>query len=126
MPIGRHGSLALAGIAVALAACNAARPPAPRNAAGNFLLPSVESGDACAGIGTDAVLVGDGNDPQVAWLVTASGQRMDVVFPEGLTARFTPELEVLDPSGVVVARALDHVGGYCTRGTGRPPLVLFP
>jgi len=37
---------------------------------------------------------------------------LDAVFPKGTTARFTPDLEVLGPSGQVVHRAGDRVEDY--------------
>ena len=78
---------------------------------------------ACAGVGTEAVLAGDANDPRVAWLVS-SGKRVDVVFPFGFRARFAPNLEVLNDSGVVVARAGDRIDGGCV--TAGPLLILWP
>lgn len=115
------GSLAALGLV--LAACNSAPSAAPTNAAGNLLLPTIGMPQACAGVGTEAILAGDPSDPRVAWLVS-SGTRVDVVFPPGFTARFGPTLEVLNASGAVVAHAGDRIDGYCV--TAGPPLVLFP
>jgi len=114
---------AVLALALTLLACNATPRAAPTNAAGNLLLPTIDAGQACAGVGTEAVLTGDPNDPRVAWLM-ASGTRVDVVFPSGFTARFTPALEVLNASGAVVGRAGDRIDGYCV--TAGAPLVLFP
>jgi hypothetical protein len=44
------------------------------------------------------------SDPRLAWVVSASGSRVDISWPTGYSARFAPMLEVLDPSGAVVAR----------------------
>lgn len=91
----------------------------------DFQLPTIDVGPngGCAGVGTEAVLTGDPHDPRVAWLISG-GTRVDVVFPEGFTARFTPALEVLDASGAVVAHAGDRIDGYCV--TGGPPLLMWP
>jgi hypothetical protein len=70
-----------------------------------------------------AELAGDPNDPRVAWIVSR-GKRVDVVFPYGFSARFAPNLEVLDATGVVVARAADRIDGGCM--TGGPMLILLP
>ena len=79
---------------------------------------------ACAGVGLGAVLHGDAADPRVAWLVdTWHGTRIDVVWPPGYRARFAPDLEVLDASGVVVLRAGDAVTGGC--GTVDPGILLL-
>ena len=49
------------------------------------------SGTACGGIGiNDGTLRGDPHDPRVAWLDLGSSGTMDLVFPKGFTARFTP------------------------------------
>jgi hypothetical protein len=113
---------AVLALGLTLLACNATTPSAPTNGAGNVLLPTIDA-QACAGVGTEAVLAGDANDPRVAWLLE-SGARVDVVFPPGFSARFTPALEVLNASGAVVARAGDRIDGYCV--TAGAPLVLFP
>ena len=69
---------------------------------------------ACRGVGLDAVLTGDRSDPRVAWLVGPDGTgRQDLIWPPGFSARFSPNLEVLDATGAVVLRAGDHVDGGC-------------
>ncbi|HEX7950893.1 MAG TPA: hypothetical protein VF494_11135 [Candidatus Limnocylindrales bacterium] len=87
-----------------------------------FALPTVAVG-GCRGVMLNGTLRGDPADPRVAWLVQ-SGQRVDVVFPAGYTARFSPTIEILDATGRVVARDNDMIGGACSRGT-EPPLVLW-
>jgi hypothetical protein len=83
------------------------------------------SASACAGVGLpNATLAGDAHDPRIAWLVQ-NGQRRDVVFPDGFHARFAPNLEILDGSGAIVARAGDAVTGACVTGDGSAPLLLF-
>jgi hypothetical protein len=112
-------------LALILVACNATPSPAPTDELGTLALPTVDTRafQACAGVGTEAVLAGDANDPRVAWLVSG-GKRLDVVFPHGSRARFTPGLEVLNASGAVVARAGDRIDGGCV--TAGPLLILWP
>ena len=105
--------------------------PAPMPlASGEIALPteppvSVAPGvaTACAGVGVRAVLHGSAADPRVAWLVNDLGTRMDVVWPPGYRARFTPTLEVLDANEVVVLRAGDPITGVC--GTVDPHIWLL-
>jgi hypothetical protein len=62
----------------------------------------------------------------VTWLKSpASGGRIDVVFPPGFAARFTPNLEILNAVGQVVAHEGDPVDGGCSLGGGTL-LVLWP
>lgn len=118
-------------LAVALGGC-ASPPPSPAvtQAAGLLALPTVDTRgwDACGGVGlVHAVLTGDPTDPRVAWLDQAQG-RTDVVFPLGLRARFAPNLEIVDQTGRVVARAGDVIDGGCVTGgdLGSPLLILWP
>lgn len=79
----------------------------------------------CAGIGLDATLSGDPNDPRLAWLVQAGTQRrVDVVWPAGYRARFVPAIEVLDAGGNVVMTAGDQVTTACVIG-GNPDAPLL-
>ena len=119
--------LALISLLLALSACGAppvpsAAPPSssPLPASGALALatdPPVEypSGGVavCAGIALSAVLHGDATDPHIAWLIADPGKRVEVTWPPGYRARFTPNLEVLDGSEVVVIRAGDPVIGGC-------------
>jgi hypothetical protein len=90
----------------------------------SFKLPTVAA-VGCRGIGLSGTLTGDPKDPRVAWLVY-DGQRRDVVFPSGYTARFDPQLEILDGSGQIVGRAGDQVTGGCVTGpdANGPPLIV--
>ena len=45
------------------------------------------AGEACAGIGIDAVIHGDTHDPHVAWLINKPAMRIDVLWPAGYRAR---------------------------------------
>ena len=81
----------------------------------------------CTGIGLDATLTGDPNDPRRAWLVQADTERrVDIVWPAGYRARFTPSIEVLDAGGNVVMAAGDQVTTACVIG-GNPdaPLLII-
>jgi hypothetical protein len=49
-------------------------------------------------------LKGDLSDPRHAWLVSGAGDRIDVAWPADFTARFNPNLEILDGQGAVVAQ----------------------
>jgi hypothetical protein len=67
-------------------------------------------GDDCLGSGIDAVLGGSSSDPRITWaLDRASGMRIELIWPTGYSARFSPDLELLDETGRVVGRAGDPV-----------------
>lgn len=71
-------------------------------------------GGGCRGTGTDAVIHGSATDPRVTWVTATDGtHRMEIVWPVGYSARFSPSLEVLDQHGTVVAREGDHLIGWC-------------
>jgi hypothetical protein len=62
-----------------------------------------------------AFLAGSPDDPSVAWVVSDEGQRVNVLWPAGFTARFGPEIELIDPIGQVFARSGDLLtlgGGF--------------
>lgn len=86
-------------------------------------LPTLASDNGgCRGIGLDATLAGSPADPRVAWLVvTRNGGRLEIVWPPGFSARFTPHLEVLDASGRTVFRAGDKIAGGCVAGPPEDP-----
>jgi hypothetical protein len=66
-----------------------------------------------------AFLAGDPTDPAVAWVVSATGQRVEVLWPVGYSARFAPELELIGPINQVIARAGDELtlgGGFVPSG----------
>ena len=92
-------------------------------------LPST-SFDTCIGHGLSAVVRGDAEDPDLAWLEDyETGERLNVVWPNGFSARFTPGLEVLDPSGQIVLQDGDFVDATCGRSSGRellaPPFLAL-
>jgi hypothetical protein len=124
-------AVGLALSAVLVVGCQTRLPAPTATPSGMLALPTIDTSewDACAGVGIDggARLDGDPNDVRVAWLIQ-SGQRRDVVFPQGLAARFTPALEIVNARGVVVARAGDEVVGGCVVGDppNTPLLILWP
>jgi hypothetical protein len=86
-----------------------ARQPVPTS-----VLPATELFGFCRGIGLDAVLVGDPTDGRLAWLESRIVEaRMELVWPTGYVARFTPELEVLDEQGSIAFREGDTVVDGC-------------
>jgi hypothetical protein len=104
-----------------VSACSVARvPPSPvAIGPGRFALPAANwQRDgltlSCAGTGwIGAQIHGSPDDPTVVWVISA-GARLRVAWPfGGYVARFTPSLEVLDPSGNVILREGDSVGGGC-------------
>jgi hypothetical protein len=116
-------------VAIILAACGNAPVP---SAATMFQLPSLEGGaadgtpQACAGIGLAAVLRGDPADPRRAWLEPypgSDGRRLELAWPAGFGARFTPKLEVLDRTGQVAIREGDFVDGACV--TADPVVMVL-
>ena len=84
----------------------------------------------CRGVGLDgATLAGSALDPSVTWVVMANGTRIDLVWPPGYRARFTPDLEVLNATNEVVFRQGDPVEGGCAKGPADDPtrvLLLSP
>lgn len=93
-------------------------------------LPTVATTDGwCKEVGYDGVLRGDPADPRVAWgeketPVTHVVMRKELVWPPGYTARFTPQLEVLDASQHVRLVAGDVIEGGCTSGNGQELYVI--
>jgi hypothetical protein len=74
-----------------------------------------------------AVVRGSASDPDVAWIVRlSSGERSNVTWPDGYTARFAPGLEILDASGRVVLRDGDFVDGTCGTDSGGRILLAPP
>jgi len=103
-----------------VSAANSPYPPSPKPSLpdGLIALPTtnwLETPDTiCAGVGLDAVLHGSPNDPYVAWLENSvGGGRDEVLWPAGYRARFSPNLEILNESGIVVLREGDAISGSC-------------
>ncbi len=111
-------------LAVAMSACSGV----PQ---GTVVLPTDArwSGGCAVGVGLDAILHGSRDEPRVTWAIDRfSGTRVDIVWPAGYSARFLPDLQVLDGTGAVVAREGDLIVGTCggdparvDAGEVRPP-----
>jgi hypothetical protein len=72
-------------------------------------------GGCSMGVGRDAILHGSYADPQVTWATdNGTGARVELLWPLGYTARFDPDLEVADASGVVIGHEGDLIIGSCT------------
>jgi hypothetical protein len=112
---------------VALVGCTtpAASPVPSATVVALPTLPSVPR--VCLGVGGGggARLTGNPTDPRVTW-IEGFGNRGEIVWPPGYTARFAPALEVLDASGKVVYREGDEVQGGCAVGPpDDPPSLLL-
>jgi hypothetical protein len=75
----------------------------------------------CREVGYDGVLHGDPGDPRVAWgdketPVNRVVLRTELVWPPGYTARFTPQIEIVDASRHVRFVAGDMIEGGCVSG----------
>jgi hypothetical protein len=109
--------LRLLGVVVLLAACSTTPSPS---------LPTLATySGGCRGVGLDATLAGSSTDPRVTWLVGSEGGRGEIIWPPGFTARFDPDLAVLDASGKVVYRAGDKIDGGCVVGPNPGGLLLI-
>ncbi len=61
-----------------------------------------------AALHTPFTLAGDPKVSPVAWGVNIDGRRIDIEWPPGFTARFAPDLEILNPADACGANAGDH------------------
>lgn len=59
------------------------------------------------------MLHGSLSDPRITWIIQPDGTRMDLAWPPGYSARFTPDLEVLDDRTSDVAREGSLATGGC-------------
>lgn len=69
----------------------------------------------CAGVGypsATAILHGSATDPRLVWM-SRLAKRVELGWPVGYSARFTPQLELLDEHGVVVGREGSILVGGC-------------
>jgi hypothetical protein len=125
--------------AMALSSCTTPQSsvsdrPSPSATPETFTLATEPWRGGCAGISVVATLHGDPADPRVVWLdvLNLSGdgrpRRFEVLwYPSGFTARFSPELEVFGPDGMLVAHEGDDVWGACgveAEGVGRNVLGI--
>lgn len=89
-------------------------------------LPTLTSyNGGCRGVGLDGTLAGSPTDPRVTWLAMSGGGRHEIIWPPGFTARFDPDLAVLDASGKVVYRAGDKIDGGCVASPNDDPASLL-
>lgn len=90
-----------------------------------YALPSMVVPRVCLGIGGGATLAGSPLDPRIAW-EEGFGNRGEIIWPPGFSARFKPRLEVIDPSGAVVFREGDRMPGGCAVGPpDNPPSLIL-
>ena len=75
-------------------------------------------GGCSIGVGRDATLQGSAEDPRLAWAIDDSGDRVELLWPNGYSARFSPQLVVVDGSGQIVARDGDLIVGSCMTRPG--------
>jgi len=81
-----------------------------------ILLPAHGGGPGCRGIGLGGVVRGDPQEPDVVWLEEpATGRRLDLElrWPPGTVARFTPEVEIVLDDGRVLYADGDEIAGGC-------------
>jgi hypothetical protein len=121
VPMERHGILSLVLAVLVVAGCGSAPPPsatplpsghvAIRTLSGQ--MPSGVTFGACGGVGFfDSVLHGDPTAAVPVWIEPLSpgpARKIEVVWPFGFSARFVPSLELLDSSGMVIAREGDRL-----------------
>ena len=83
--------------------------------------------NVCGGVGAGVVILrGNSNDARLTWETALDGSgRQDIAWPPGYLARFVPGLEVLDPSGRVIAHDADRVpAGGCVAGPPDDPTKI--
>jgi hypothetical protein len=124
LSFGRRVCLAvrLAGLAVlatfGLAACVSRPVPSPSDqpvASGEVLLRSIPPSGLCAGGGTvgQVTLHGSPTDQRLPWLTLPDGTERQLSWSPGTRARFDPDLEVIGPSGKVIAHKGSLITGTC-------------
>ena len=67
--------------------------------------------------GAALILTGSANDPRLVWLLRL-GQQLELGWPVGYSARFTPKLELMDENDKVVGREGDVALGGCETSPG--------
>lgn len=112
--------------ALAVADCSTSPSMSPL-ASGDYRLPVERTDLLCAGGGLigDFVLHGAPSDPHIAWLTLPDGSRVELVWPLGYVAQFTPSLTVVDEGGNVIAREGSKPTGACSMGTNGEWLLEF-
>ncbi len=105
--------LALAAAAI-VGACGAlGTPMILKDADGlrTFPLPDVQA--SCSQIAAldpvHGTLHGEPGATDQAWLVSAEGDHLSIVWPQGFTVRFDPVFALIDDQGRIAARAADDI-----------------
>jgi hypothetical protein len=122
MTLARWITFGLAAVVVAACTGQAAATPHRTLGPGEQWVPVAvwfdSSGRAeqlCAGGGFigNIRLHGSATDPRLVWMTWPDNGRIELAWPVGYSARFTPQLELLDDSGHVVGREGTYVTGGC-------------
>lgn len=115
---------AAAVLVAALAACTSAPPAAtPPRALGageqwvpvaNWYVPGVGT-ILCAGVGFigEYRLHGSFADSRLVWMTDPHGSRIELAWPNGYSARFSPKLELLDERSRLVGGEGSLISGGC-------------
>jgi hypothetical protein len=75
-------------------------------------------------VGLDAILHGDAEEDPAVWLEDRlTGERIDLTWPPGTTAVFSPDVEVVLRDGSVFHREGDRIDGACGEGGGELSLI---
>jgi hypothetical protein len=75
---------------------------------------ATRQGSCSIGVGRDATIHGSVSDPRLAWAIdNSSGRRVELIWPVGYSARFSPQLVVVDRGAKVVAHEGDLIIGSC-------------
>jgi hypothetical protein len=116
--------VATVGLSVAVVGCAAEPEPSVPDPITRIPLPVVQWSiygmpAACAGVGfhNGRMLHGSPSGPFTTWIEAQPGKPEQVVWPVGYSAIFTPQLQVLDAVGRVVAVE----GSVATGGCPMPP-----
>lgn len=81
-------------------------------------------GSCSVGVGRDATIHGSAADPRLAWAIdNGSGKRVELVWPSGYTARFSPDLAIIDRDGQVIAHEGDLIIGSCLNSDDEPEAI---
>jgi hypothetical protein len=94
--------------------CSLARGFVPPRALGpgEYWLPWTDA-DECEVTGLQGAVLHGSPTNGAVWLESPTGGRIELVWPERFSARFDPELEVLDSTGQVAAREGTPVREAC-------------
>lgn len=112
-----RGALGIVLAAVVLMACLSSPKPVPRSfGPGEVAVPVANWNNGqviCAGAAFPGTLHGSPTDVRVVWMTRPAEGPVELAWPAGYSARFDPDLELLDASGRVVGREGTSVTGGC-------------